>query len=429
MVVLFQRRNLITDLPNGGRDLTIQQLVQRRLITSLFQPIVRLDNREVVGYEAFVRGPQGSAFERPGEMFGAAEAVGLTWELDLAASTSALSVAVQSDLPSSMSLFINVDPASFGKPVPADLAEVLAGARPRFQVFMEMSERSLSVNAGSTLASIEKGRATGWGVSLDNVGLSVESLALLPFARPDVVKIDVSLVHKETHPHAPRLVSAVTAHAERTKASIMAMGIETEGHLRTAQGLGATLGQGYLLGRPGDLPVAVKDVVQPIPLIRSLTPVKADDTPFKLATVDHPALPASKAMLEALAGNLEQRAIVDPDPPVVLACLPTNQLMSGTALTFLQFVSRAASFTAAVVRETPTHQIPDVRLSTMDRADPLNDEMSIILIGAHYSAMLTAKERTAGIPANGYTYRLLYDRNTVTRAAWILLRRFTGARG
>ncbi|OLB82519.1 MAG: hypothetical protein AUI14_00600 [Actinobacteria bacterium 13_2_20CM_2_71_6] len=310
-----------------------------------------------------------------------------------------------------------------GGPVPDDLAPTLALAQARLRVFLEMSERSLSVDPQATLQGIERARAAGWGVALDNVGVTAHSLAVMPFANPDVVKIDVSLVHERTHPHAPRVMNALTAHAERTGASIMAVGIETEAHARTARGLGAVLGQGYHFGRPGPLPTVPRVPTQPIGLIPALSPPAKVDTPFGLATADHPALPAPVSVLAALASHVEQRASLDPDPAVVLACLPRNQMISGAPLALLQMLARNASFIAALVGDVPPHPIPDVRLVRLPFNDPLRKEWTVIVLGPHYSAMLTARERANRRDPDDFAYRLVYDRTTVVRASQVILQR------
>jgi len=409
----------------GETEPTIEEVVQRRLVTAVFQPIVHLDSREIVGYEAFARGPAGTQWANPALMFGAAHKAGVDWELDLVAHTAAFKAALAARLPTSMSLFINANPSSVGRQVPADLAPTLALAYSRLRVFMEMSEQALAVDPDAFLSSIERARASGWGISLDNVGLTPNSLALVPFARPDVIKLDVSLVHEQTHPHAPRVMSSVTAHAERTGASIMALGIETEAHLRTGRGLGAVLGQGYLFGRPGPLDEHLANPSNAIPLIDALPPVDREETPFRLATADHPALPVTQQVLAALASHLEQRAALDQDPPVVLVCLPRAQMFSGAPLAYLQTLVRSASFLAAVVGEPPAHAIPDVRVIPLAENDPLRGEWSIILIGPHYSAMLTARKYKG--ENDEFGYRLVYDRPTVTRAARLVLQRVTNA--
>jgi EAL domain-containing protein (putative c-di-GMP-specific phosphodiesterase class I) len=268
--VVGATNNPATSGAKNAPEIEIEDVVQQRLITAVFQPIVHLDSREVVGYEAFARGPAGTRWENPALMFETARQAGIDWELDLVAHAAAFKAALESNLPASMSLFINANPTSVGRKVPTDLAPTLALAYSKLRVFMEMSEQALSVDPDGFLSGIEKARASGWGVSLDNVGLTPNSLALVPFARPDVIKIDVSLVHEQTHPHAPRVMNSVTAHAERTGASIMALGIETEAHLRTGRGLGAVLGQGYLFGRPGPLPATLNNPANAIPLIETL---------------------------------------------------------------------------------------------------------------------------------------------------------------
>ena len=423
MVVLFRRQPSAAEIPPEG--LTIVEVVKHRYVDCEFQPIVRLDRRDVVGYEALARGPEGTPWQHPEVMFAAAEEAGLTWELDLTAHAAAFTAVARADLPASTSLFINADPSSLGKVVPEDLGRALVAAHPRVQVFMELSERALCTDAGSTLANVNKARSSGWGLSLDNVGVTLESLAMLPFVRPDVVKIDVSLVHQETHRHAARVVDAITAHAQRSGASIMALGIETEAHARTARALGATLGQGFLFGRPGPLPKYPKTPAVPVPRLATPDGPEPRDTPFGLATTGGPARPITTTLFTELAGHLEQRAVLDPDPTMVLACLPRNTLPSGAPLAFLQLAARSASFAAAVVADPPTHRLPDVRTVVLERTDPLRDELVLILVGPHFAAMLAARERYAGRPDSGYDHRLVYDRDTVIRAAQVILRRIT----
>lgn len=427
MVVLFRRQPSASDIPPEG--LTVAEVVKHRYVDCDFQPIVRLDRRdaraayEVLGYEALARGPEGTPWQHPEVMFAAAEEAGLTWELDLTAHAAAFTAVAEAELPAGTSLFINADPTSLGKAVPEDLGRALVAARPKVQVFMELSERALCTDAGATLANVTKARTSGWGLSLDKVGVTLDSLAMLPFVRPDVVKIDVSLVHQETHRHAARVVDAVTAYSQRTGASIMALGIETEGHLRTAKALGATLGQGFLFGRPGALPRYPKTPSTPIPRLAAEAGPGPHDTPFGLATAGGAARTATTALFTELAGHLEQRAVLDPDPTMVLAVVPRNVLPSGAPLAFLQMAARSASFAAAAVADPLPHRLPDVRTVVLGKGDALRDELVLILVGPHFSAMLAARERYAGRRDSGYEYRLVYDRETVVRAAEVILRR------
>jgi EAL domain-containing protein (putative c-di-GMP-specific phosphodiesterase class I) len=420
MATLFRRN--VPQPPHPDQGIPVDQIVAERLVTAHFQPIVHLDSREVVAFEALARGPAGTVLERPDALFAAAAEAGLAWELDTIARVSAFRAALDAGLHPSTSVFVNADPASVGRPVPGELVSTLAEALSRLRVFLDISERALGSSPAATLVGIERARSTGWGISLDNVGLTADSLALMPFARPDVVKVDVSLLHGTGHPRAPRVLGAVTAHRERTGAVTLAAGIETTDHVRTARALGATYGQGFLFGRPGPLPSHTRNPVHPLPLIDTLPPVETDDTPFRVASAAGRPAVAPRAVIEALAEDLEQRSALDQDPPVFLACLPAQHLMSGGPLAFLEVIARNASFAAALCAEPPRHTPLGAHVQPLDHGDPLRGEWVTIVIDPHRAVLLAAR----GDDEDGsLAFRLTYDRTVVVRAARVLMRRIT----
>jgi len=406
----------------AGAVPTIEQVVAERLVRIEFQPIVDLATAEVVAYEALTRGPAGTPLETPAALFASAQGAGLAWELDTIAHVTAFRMALDADLHPSTSIFINAHPGSVGRQIPADLAPIVMRAYGRLRVFLDISEKAMGVDPAATLSAIGRARASGWGISLDNVGLTADSLALMPFARPDVVKIDISLLHEHAHAHAPRILGAVTAHSHRTGATTLAAGVETEDHRTTARALGAAYAQGYLFGRPGALPVRAHAPVNPLPLIATLPPITDADTPFLLAAAEHEPIPAAPVVVEALAAELEQRAVLDPDPPVVLACLPEPRLMSGGPMAFLQVLARSASYAGVLCGELPRHPPAGVRLVELAPDDPLRAEWTIVVLGPHYSAMLTARDSG---PDGRSSYRLTYDRSLVVRGARVLIDRIT----
>ena len=82
----------------------------------------------------------------------------------------------------------------------------------------------------------------------------MRSLAVLPLVEPDVIKLDLRLVQERPSTDKAAIVSAVAAEHERTGVAILAEGVETAEQLAVARALGATMGQGWLWGRPGALP-------------------------------------------------------------------------------------------------------------------------------------------------------------------------------
>src|SRR5689334_2989472 len=60
----------------------LRDVLRERRLTPVFQPIFGFREGAIIGHEALVRGPEGSAIESPGELFAAAHAAGLAVELN-----------------------------------------------------------------------------------------------------------------------------------------------------------------------------------------------------------------------------------------------------------------------------------------------------------------------------------------------------------
>src|SRR4051794_40500449 len=221
----------------------------------MFQPIVELDSGAVVAYEALARGPVGE-LERPDALFAAARTAGRLAELDAACRTAAFRGAVAAGLLAPLCLFVNVEPEVLDTAPLTELLAIAEEAPGHLRVVLEITERALAARPAELLRTVERVRSVGWGVAVDDVGVEAMSLAFLPLLRPDVVKLDLRLVQERPGPAIAEIMNAVNAYAERTGARVLAEGIETDAHLATARALGATLGQGWLFGRPGPGAVA-----------------------------------------------------------------------------------------------------------------------------------------------------------------------------
>ena len=193
-----------------------------------------------------------------------------------------------------------------------------------------------------------------------------------------------------------------------------------------ARGLGASLGQGYYFARPSVLPERTKQVINPILLIDQLEAPRPHETPFDVYSARHTPTPATFVTMESFAHYLEQRLSVDPDPPVVLACVRDNQLPSGSPLAMLEILGRNASFVAAFARDLPPRPIGGVRMVQLKDADPLADEWALAIIGPHFAALLTARSRVTPTEEN-LSLGLSYHRPTVLRAAQTMMHRITAA--
>ncbi|WP_199506084.1 EAL domain-containing protein [Geodermatophilus sp. TF02-6] len=215
---------------------TIDDVLRHGTVRSVFQPIVELDSRRVVAYEALARGPQGP-LERPDALFAAAREAGRLAELDAACRSAALRGALEQGLEAPLTLFVNVEPEVLDRAPMEDLLAIAQAAPGGWRVVLEITERALATRPAELLRTVERVRAVGWAVAVDDVGAEPMSLAFMPLLRPDVVKLDLRLVQERPGPVIAGIMNAVNAHAERTGAVVLAEGIEDAVHLRMARAL------------------------------------------------------------------------------------------------------------------------------------------------------------------------------------------------
>lgn len=216
-----------------------------RAFYPVFQPIVVLETRKVVGFEALTRFADGTA---PDVRFAEAAALGLGNEFELAAIEAALVEARK--LPDGVFLSLNVSPAvamSASKRLRRHLA---ASAR---SLILELTEHAPIVdysrlrNAIATLGDVE--------ISVDDAGAGYASMRHILELRPAFAKLDISLVRGIDGDELRQAMAAgFQYYALRTGCRLVAEGVETEEEAGALAALGIDLGQGYLFGWPERLP-------------------------------------------------------------------------------------------------------------------------------------------------------------------------------
>ncbi|MGH2795722.1 MAG: EAL domain-containing protein [Actinomycetota bacterium] len=206
------------------------------------QPIVDLESGEVVSVEALARFSDGRS---PDKWFAEAEKLGLGTALELAAIEAAL--ARMSELPDSASLNVNVSAATACSGALGGMLAKVPGRR----VVLEITEHDV-VGDYDVLATALAGlRARGVRLAVDDAGAGFASMQHVLELKPDVVKLDASLVRNmDSVPERKALVSALVSFANATGCSLIAEGVETAGELETLRELGVSCGQGFHLGRP-----------------------------------------------------------------------------------------------------------------------------------------------------------------------------------
>jgi diguanylate cyclase (GGDEF)-like protein/PAS domain S-box-containing protein len=416
-------REVVAPPPTGAAadDALLAELLATRTLRTVFQPLVRLDTREVVGYEALARGPVGSTLERPDLLFAVARRARRLTELDVACRVAAVQAAREAGLGAPYRLFLNAEPEALDGWRPDDHADIPV------TVVMELTERALTSRPAQLLRTVARVRANGWGVALDDVGADPASLALLPLVRPDVIKLDLALVQHRPSSHIAAVMNALLAEAERSGTVVLAEGIETEEHLRTARALGATLGQGWLFGRPEPLPSPIPAFSgRPVPVMRSIEP-EPTASPFDLAAARLPARPADKRLLVEVSKHLETQARLAGESAVVLSTFQDERFF--TPLSRKRYADLAASvaFVAAIGEGMPFEPAPGVRGAVLDGTDPLRGEWDIAVLAPHFAATLVARDLGDTGPDAGrrFEFVLSHDRDLTVEVARCLMARIS----
>ncbi len=241
---------------------------------SLFQPIVSLSERRILGYEALTRGPSNGALHSPLNLFATARHAGRLSELEVACRKSACRRFSEQQLDGK--LFLNVSPDSLLEPghQPGRTLQLLQayGIAPS-RVVIELTEQSPTDDFALLDTALHHYRAMGFSIALDDLGAGYSSLRLWSELRPDYVKIDrhfIDGIHLDAVKR--EFVGSILQMAKASRAQVIAEGIELQEELAVLSEMGVDLLQGYLLCRPQE---------QPPRDMRSLLP-KLDSAPVAL---------------------------------------------------------------------------------------------------------------------------------------------------
>lgn len=410
-------------VPWPAADEDIDALVAPGAVQPAFQPIVDLERDQLLGLEALARWP--ALGVGPDAAFAAARRAGRTAQLDWACRTAALSSALDAGIGRDLTLFLNVEPATLGSP-PASALPLLERSHKALRLVVEITERALVQRPASLLATVASIRDRGWGIALDDVGAVPESLAMLPLIRPDVVKLDLSLVQRFPSSAQAKVVAAVMAYAEHAGAVILAEGIENEADLERARSFGATAGQGWHLGRPGPIPPVLPVTSR---LVISGPRLAVAATPFDVVGSNRTQT-GRKRLLLAMSRHIEDQGLELPIPPVVLSAFQdASRVDAATAHRYARLAERC-SLVVALGAGMPDEPAPGVRGIDLDDDDPLVGEWTVIVVGAHYAAALIARDLGDRGPEldRRFEFTVTHDRQLVLTAARSLLRR-VGATG
>ena len=216
-----------------------------------FQPLVDLNSRQIIGFEALARWRSPTRGLVEAETFiETAERTGLISPLTISVLEQALKEA--RDWPSNLRLAVNVSPVQFRDPTLAEqILKILALAGfPANRLEVEITEGSLLEDREQVLTIIRSLKNVGVSISLDDFGTGYASLAQVNRLPLDRIKIDKSFITTIVKSEqTAAIVNTIAGLGHNLSVPITAEGVESE-QIRTALAdFGCSEAQGWLFGR------------------------------------------------------------------------------------------------------------------------------------------------------------------------------------
>jgi diguanylate cyclase (GGDEF)-like protein len=234
--------------------------LQRREFQVVYQPVVSIASRQVVGFEALVRWqhPVRGAIATP-DFIALAEKTGFIvrlghWILQEACRQLRH---WQDGLPQAGDLWVSVNLSAVQLRHPALVGQLEQALRdsavPARGLVLELTESIAMDNPAAVTTLLMRLRALGVRISVDDFGTGYSSLAYLRQFPVDALKIDRSFVQRIQHDKdTVAIVASITALGRQLGLHIVAEGVENEEQVQVLQSLDCDSAQGYVFAEPLD---------------------------------------------------------------------------------------------------------------------------------------------------------------------------------
>ncbi len=234
----------------------IHDIIESKSILTHFQPQVSLKRKAVVGVEALSRGfdPETGNLIPPTHLFGQARDSASRLALDRVCRTKAVeSFAALYRRDKSLMLSMNIDAACINEGTRGS-SHILklakrCGINPS-NIIIEIIE-SRCDDMEALLEFVRFYRKKNFLIALDDVGAGFSNLDRIPLLKPDILKIDRSLVsgiHEQFH--KLEVVRSFVQMSNRIGSLVLAEGVETSDEVLCLLSNGVDVFQGFFFARP-----------------------------------------------------------------------------------------------------------------------------------------------------------------------------------
>jgi EAL domain-containing protein (putative c-di-GMP-specific phosphodiesterase class I) len=235
----------------------LRRALEREEITIVYQPIVRLEDRSVAGFEALARWDNPKMGRTsPSEFIAIAEEIGLIVDLGMFVleRTARQLSSWQRTMRQRDPIFASVNISSrqlLRQDLVHDLRTVIARAGlARGTLKLELTESLVMDNPEHAAQMLQRIHELGAGLALDDFGTGHSSLAYLQRFPFDTLKIDQSFVRTNGKGTRPVILRSIVSLAHDLGMEVVAEGAETDSDAVELYQLGCEYAQGYHFGEP-----------------------------------------------------------------------------------------------------------------------------------------------------------------------------------
>jgi EAL domain-containing protein (putative c-di-GMP-specific phosphodiesterase class I)/CheY-like chemotaxis protein len=232
----------------------LRDIIRRKRVATLFQPIVHAREGTVFGYEVLTRGPAHSSFRNSDMLFAFAREAKLSWALEAISLDAALRRLKAFEF-SDRKFLLNLEAEMFEESEFRLHDMVAFFSEHRGHFVFELTERAAIEDYAVFRRLLDEFREKGIEVAIDDAGSGYASLEAIAALSPDYLKITKGLVSTlAAEPIKQDLVKMLVDLAGKINAKTIAEGIETAEEFETCRDLGIDLLQGYYLAHPQEQP-------------------------------------------------------------------------------------------------------------------------------------------------------------------------------
>jgi len=249
----------------------LHRAVERKEFNLVYQPIVRLEDRSVAGFEALLRWdhPRRGAIP-PSDFIPVAESCGLIVQLGLFAMQKAaedLSAWQKQIGDTPLSVSVNLSSRQLiRRDLVSDVRSVIARAGLKPRCFrLELTESLVMDNPEQSAHVLSKLKKLGIGLSIDDFGTGYSSLAYLTRFPFDTIKIDKAFLD-DPSPKRAVLLKSMVSMAHELGMSVVAEGLSDEHDALELRQMGCEYVQSYMFGPPMAGDMALKMLKEQYPL-------------------------------------------------------------------------------------------------------------------------------------------------------------------